>query len=482
MWKAGEPMRSRNSLGFFFLVGVVGLLILGALQQLVGSICFQKAAGTGEGGRIALEAMQSTLNVQPSHSFSWFVIGRRLQDLSTGAGVTLITRRYLLEEAKKYLEEAAFLRPTASLYHYHLGRVYAALSPYHPLLKPRVHMAFCRTVSLNPTNIQFRRAVASYYLNQYGLLSKRVGGSESDIEMTRENFQHNFRALLEMQPPHEVNRILDHCFAVTQRYEDLREIIPDRPEYRFHLAQFLMEKGLWTSARKEFEIAIAQDPTNPETYHAYGSALFAHNQYQEALAVWKKAQATSPQDPRSYLSVSNAFWTLKRKDEAIAELEQLVSIHPDQTSYRLLLARRLEGAGNPREALRVYREALEKHPNKARIYAQMADYWVRQGNFSEAEASFQQAISLSTSTLGYRNQLARIYFRQKRYARAIDEWQNVLKQNPKDISALMGIARSYEELEAWSGALRYYKQVLAIRPDDRSLLQRIERIERKTAQ
>lgn len=476
-------MKRHSSFLFFVSVAVVGFMILCALQQLVGSIWFQKATERGNGGDIRLEAMKHALKIWPSHSFYWFSVGRELQDRSTGSGLTLTERRHLLEEAEKFLKRAIFLEPTASLYHFHLGWIYAALRPYEPSLKWKAHIAFSRAISLNPTHIEFRRAVAHYYLGQYALFLKPDEGAHSagDLDWARKNFQRHFRAYVEMRPPGHLNRVLDRCFAVTQKYADLKRLIPDQPPYHLRLAEFLSQNGMWSFAREEFEIALSQDPTNPEAYHAYGSALFAHEQHEEALAIWKEEQTVSPQNPRSYIALSNAFWTLKREEEAIVELERLVDVHPDQVSYRLTLASRLEGAGNPEGALKAYREALQKDPNAPRIYAQMAGYWARLKDFSKAEASLERAISLRPSAVGYRDQLARLYFQQKRYARAVQEWQDALNQNPKFVGALKGIARSYEQLEAWSRALHYYKMALAIRPDDQSTLQAIERIKKMTA-
>ena len=404
-----------------------------------------------------------------------------MQDRSTGSGLPLTERRHLLEEAEKSLERAIFLEPTASLYHFHLGWIDAALSPHWPALKWKVHIAFSRAISLNPTNIEFRRAVAHYYLGQYALFLKLDGTTYpgTDIDWARKNFQRHFRAYVEMRPPGHLNRVLDRCFAVTQKYADLKGLIPDQPPYHLRLAEFLSRNGMWSFAREEFEIALSQDPTNPEAYHAYGSALFAHEQHEEALAIWKEEQTISPESPRSYLALSNAFWALKRKEEAIVELERLVSIQPDQTSYRLTLASRLEWAGNPKRASKAYREALQKDPDNPKIYAKMASYWARQKDFSEAEASLERAISLNPSVIGYQDQLARLYFQQKRYSRAVQEWQDVLNQDPKFVGALKGIARSYEKLEAWGGALRYYRQALAANPNDRSVFQTIERIKKK---
>ncbi len=475
-------MNTENHTKFLFSLGVVGVMIVLALGQLTGNIWFHKAKSMSDRGVLKTNAMERALNVQPSHSFYWFSVGREFNNLSIESGVNLIERRRLLEKAEKYLKRAISLEPTASLYHYHLGWVYVALSPYRPSVKVEAHNAFQRALLLNPTNTDFRWGVANYHLNQYALSLRRDTrtGLETDIDWTRRNFQRHFRAYLEMRPPREVSRVLDQCFAVTQEYDHLREVIPDQPTYHFRLAQFLNQKGMWSLAKKEFELAISQDGSNPDAYHTYGSALLSHEDYQEALEMWKKEQAISPENPRSYLVLSKTFWTLKRKDEAIAELERLVSIHPDRTSYRLTLATRLEGARRPEQALKVYQDALKKDPENHQIYVQMASYWTRQKDFSEAEVALSRAISLKPSVIGYRDQLARLYFQQKRYSRAIHEWEDVLREDPKFMGAINGIARSYEEMELWGQAVRYYRQALTLNPDDESVQQKIKAIEKRS--
>jgi tetratricopeptide (TPR) repeat protein len=425
--------------------------------------------------------MQCALKIRPSHSFYWFSIGRAFQDLSTRDELTLMERRHLLEEAEQYLERAISLEPTASLYHYRLGWVYVALSPHRQSAKRKAHNAFRRAVLLNPTNTKFRWAVADFYLNQYAFSSQKetTDRLEPGIDWARQNFQRHFRDFLEIHPHHDVDRVLDRCFTVTQNYDDLKGLIPDQSSYHLRFAEFLTRKGLWDRAKEEFQISLAQNPADPEVYHAYGSALLAHKHYEEALAIWRRQKEISPEDPRPYLSVSKALWTLNRKEESIGELERLVGVHPDHVAYWLTLTARLEESGSFGKTMDTYREALERNPGNGRISAQMAGYLMRQGNLSEAETSLRRAISSDPLEISYWDQLAGLYFQQKRYSRAIEEWKHLLKQKPEHIGALTGIARSYEQLGAWGGALGYYREAFATKPNDRSILRAIERIKKR---
>ncbi len=481
MGKLNESLKIRGSRGLILSVGALGVMIALAVSQLMGTLWFQQAIAAGDGQRIRPDFMGRALRIQPFHSFYWFSIGREYQNQSTKSGLTLMERRRLLNKARIYLEKAISLEPSASLYHYHLGWVYGALGPHRPQLKTKTQRAFSRAISLNPTNADIRWGVANYYLGQYALFLKTDGAtpSEAEADWVRRNVQRHFRAFLEIEPPQELNRVLDTSFAVTQRYDDLKGVIPDQAEYHLRLAQFLNQKGMWESAKKEFQIAISQDPINADVYHVYGSALFAHKDHEAALAVWKKAQEISLHNPRSYLALSNALWILNRKEESVAELERLVDIQSDETSYRLALAARLEGTGNGEKALEVYANALSKDPDNPEIYAHLARYWERQKNFSEAEAALVKAISLKPSAIIYRDRLAWLFFKQKRYSRAIQEWHDLLNQDPKSLRALKGIASSYEELGALDRALGYYREALSIRPGDHSIGHAIDRIEKK---
>jgi len=469
----------RTPLGFYSLVAFAGFLIVCTLVQLAGALLFQEAVEKGKDPGQRLEAMSLPLKVQPFHSFYWFFAGRELQELATGQGITLAERQRLLDRAEKYLQKAVSLEPTASLYHFHLGWVYVALSPYQPSLRVKAEAAFSRAVSLNPTHTGFRRSIALYYLRRYALALKldRKGYSDSDLVSARKKLQYHLRAYLKTVPPGRLNQILDRCFAVTQQYTDLKGFIPDEAPYHLGLAEFLSHRGMRHEAEEEFRKAVTQDPTNSKVYHAYGSALFEQGRYPEALHLWKKEQALDPEEPRPYLCRADAFWALNRRGEAIAELRRLVDLHPDSPSYGLLLARRIEEAGDTEEALKIYEQTLERSPGYVQAHVAVADYWIRQGCFRKAEVSLYRAISLKPMVAAYRDRLARLYFREKRYFRAIEEWERVLEEHPGSMAALKGIARSYEKLEAWTGALRYYRRALRLNPEDRSILNAVKRIE-----
>ena len=473
-------MMKGRSLGFFISLAIVGALMLCTLGQLMGHLWFRQAEQSGDASIMRLKGMLRAVKVQPSHSFYWFSMGREFQNLSTRSGLPLIEGRRRLEQAREYMERSISLEPTSSLYHFHLGWVYAGLSVCQRPMKQEAEKAFSRAILLNPTNREYRWSVANYYLNQYRLFLKREEGAyaKTDIDRARQNFQRHFRAFLELGSSRELKRVLNRCFAVRQQYDDVRGVIRDHPLDHLHLAEFLSQKGMLDAARQEFKIAMSQDPTNPEVYHAYGSALLTGKHHEEALAMWKRAQALNPRDARAYLALSAALWGLGRKDEALVELQQLVRIRPDEVSYHLLLARRFGEAGHPKDALSAYQGALENDPNNDGIYALLAEYWWRQGNLSGVETALQKAISLNPSRIAHQDQLARLYLMQKRYARAIETWQEALKQNPELVAALKGIARSYEGLEAWAMAIRYYRRALALKPGDQSFLQRIEAIKK----
>jgi tetratricopeptide (TPR) repeat protein len=469
-------MTRRDTLKFLILIVVAGGLILGSLMQLLGSVWFHRAKAVREGRIMYVKAMEKACAFQTSHSFYRFSIGEAFWEESKTRDLTPIDRWKILVEARTHLKRAVLLEPTASLYHHRLGRVFAALGVYEHAFKKRADRAFDRAFFLNPTHLDLRWDVANYYLREYDLSRKWDTKSQPklDTESSRARFLHHFRALLEMQSPRGLKRILERCFEVMKDYNDVKRVVPDRPGYHLEFARFLSQKKIWEAAQKEFEIAIFQDPTNPEAYHAYGKALFVHGEHEKALVMWEQEQTLNQESPRSYLARANAFWTLDRKDDAVKELEQLVVIHPEETSYRLVLARRLEGAGLPKKALRTYREALERDSKNERIYVQLASYWTRQRNMSEAEAALLRAISLKPEEVAYRQQLAQLYFSQKRYARAIEEWQGILSSNPHSVGALLGIAGSYERLEVWNRALRYYKDASTLKPDDPSILQKFD--------
>lgn len=101
----------------------------------------------------------------------------------------------------------------------------------------------------------------------------------------------------------------------------------------------------WAQSEREYQRALALDPTNATARYLYGESLGTRRRFEEAIAEIKRAAALDPLSGRIAVSIGFMLTNARRYDESIEALKHAIELEPDQTLAQLDLARAYRLAG-----------------------------------------------------------------------------------------------------------------------------------------
>jgi tetratricopeptide (TPR) repeat protein len=172
------------------------------------------------------------------------------------------------------------------------------------------------------------------------------------------------------------------------------------PEIHNNLGRIHLGRGDTTQARREFEKALALDPTNSDALLNLASAEAAEGRTGRAEQLVKEALAVNP--------------------NSIAALAQLAELERDQ--------------GRLDEAIRLFEEALaiDRQPF---LYLGLGDVLQRAGRYEEAIAAFRSTLALDPDSALARYNLGVTYGNLNRYEDAVKEYEKALALQPAGLEA-----------------------------------------------
>lgn len=119
----------------------------------------------------------------------------------------------------------------------------------------------------------------------------------------------------------------------------------------------------WTSAEREFKLAISLQPNYANAHHWYSTLLSNLGRVDEAVSEIDRARDLEMFSPATNTQVGGVLYRARRFDEAIVSLRQTLEVEPTFLAARLYLGLCLTFQGRYDEALSESRKALEISPN-----------------------------------------------------------------------------------------------------------------------
>jgi len=133
----------------------------------------------------------------------------------------------------------------------------------------------------------------------------------------------------------------------------------------------------FAEAEREFQLAIAINPSNYIAQDWYGYLFEARGDYQRELAQMKLAMSLNPVSELPHKSLAGAYYFMRDYDRAIEEAKTALEINPGFEVARVIMAEAYRGQGRYRESLAEfeklgakpaigYLNAVSGHPERAR--------------------------------------------------------------------------------------------------------------------
>ncbi len=150
---------------------------------------------------------------------------------------------------------------------------------------------------------------------------------------------------------------------------ELVELDPENPDYRFDLAEVLLDRGFEREARQELDELLADNPDHPGGHLAFG---------------------------RYHLALFRRYCLPGDYDAALGHFARAANALPDDHDAQLLLAEAYTLGSQFEAALAVLERMREQWPADGWLAALAGTCLARPGTYPDAAASFDRALSLLT--------------------------------------------------------------------------------------
>ena len=138
----------------------------------------------------------------------------------------------------------------------------------------------------------------------------------------------------------------------------------------------LLQNGKYDMAYPKFQVLLKAYPSVPFLHYAYGTALAALSQFDEAETQLRAELQISPDSELPYISLATVALKRYRPTEALASAQRAVQIAPDSAEARYVLGRACLELGQEEQAVQEFERASllapgspEVHFNLAKAYA-----------------------------------------------------------------------------------------------------------------
>ncbi len=249
-------------------------------------------------------------------------------------------------------------------------------------------------------------------------------------------------------------------------------------DLQFAMGQLYLAHGDLPRANAAFDRALALQPERADLINRAGVALLQGQQYEAALARFRKATERAPGSAVYWLNTGRAQLALdqtvaareslekalglrpgwlpavaaltltdvraKKYDAALARVTQLLAAGPDNAAALTLKGDVQAAAGKLAEAAVSYAEAQRRRPD-ASVAVKL--FQVRRAAaLPKPDESLQLWLALQPGDYRVRGALADYYLTQRSWRSAANEFEAILQQAPANTMALNNLAYAYTQL------------------------------------
>lgn len=184
---------------------------------------------------------------------------------------------------------------------------------------------------------------------------------------------------------------------------DISLTLGDDPRVRANRAAALSElRGMLPEARKEFERALALDPTNKEIHYGLGNLSQKEEKYAQAIVHYKNALAIDPVYGNALNNLGAVYLLQSDWQNAILTLESLTLIRPTFVQALYNLGGVYHETGNAEKAKELYERVLALDPSDADAHASIATILYETGDIDGAAVHLQTVFDLNpANTIGH---------------------------------------------------------------------------------
>jgi tetratricopeptide (TPR) repeat protein len=230
-------------------------------------------------------------------------------------------------------------------------------------------------------------------------------------------------------------------------------------------------------ALRDIDMALAQDPDNPELHLVRAEALAALGDV-GALTAYRLAvlKAELP----GGRPAGQPFGVQAPRVQAL--VSRALEPSPGPARYHRALAQYLADRALWEQALPEWEAVLAAAPGDAAAHFARGIVLDALGKGTLALQEYRQAVVLDGTRSAFRLRLARRLWETEQYYQAMNEWRSVLGQDPGNLEARLGLARGAAKAGDRAAAAQEYLRILQIAPDQPEARRELGRLGRPSSE
>ncbi len=139
----------------------------------------------------------------------------------------------------------------------------------------------------------------------------------------------------------------------------------------------LLENSRYDQAFPKLQILLKEHPSVPFIHYAYGTALAALSQFDEAETQLRAEVQVSPQSELPYISLASVALKQYRPAEALASAQRAVQIAPDSAESCYVLGRAYLELGQNEQAVHEFEQASKLAPGSPDVHFNLAKAYAK---------------------------------------------------------------------------------------------------------
>jgi tetratricopeptide (TPR) repeat protein len=152
-------------------------------------------------------------------------------------------------------------------------------------------------------------------------------------------------------------------------------------------------------------------------------------------------------------------------DEALAEWKKAVELNPEEAKAHFNLALALDRKGLLDEASTEYRKAIEADPENASAYTNLAVDLVKAGKLDEAVDCLTKCVAINPEAGQAQGNLATLLIQKGQFDQAIEHGRKAVEIDPEDADAHNSLGTALAMTERVDEAIAHLEKAVAINPD-----------------
>jgi len=200
------------------------------------------------------------------------------------------------------------------------------------------------------------------------------------------------------------------------------------------------QAAYWQNSYALFEHATKVTNNNYVAYHGLGTALYNQQDYEQAIANYKKTLSIRPNHANAPGNIGLALLKLEDYDQAANWFRKALTRYGERQKWHAGLAAALQQQGRLDQARDHLNNALKIKPDNINIRKKLADILFLLQEFSQATVNYRQIAQAAPSDPNAHNNLAVALTRSGRLDLAIKSYEQVLKLRPDSIAPMNNLA------------------------------------------